>query len=105
MGTCHDGSTYRKCRPFSSRIKAAIKDNELADRQPILLLITSALKQPDKYVPPSVYRRIRRGNSKFWVSDRVRERARRGPATPEAGHVNPLGKGLLSARDAYAIKG
>ena len=36
MGTYYDGSTYREFRAFSSYIKAAIKDNELGDRQPIL---------------------------------------------------------------------
>ena len=35
MGTYYDGSTYREFRAFSSYIKAAIKDNELGDLQPI----------------------------------------------------------------------
>jgi hypothetical protein len=35
----------------------------------------------------------------------ARERTRRVPTTPGAGHVNPLGEGLLSARYAFAING
>jgi hypothetical protein len=35
----------------------------------------------------------------------ARERTRRVPTTPGAGHVNPLGEGLLSARSAFAING